>query len=105
MIYPRRRRERLTYQAIYLLAVVGRYFREVHAETFGEFMMAYDAGRAHLVAIRQAEIKRHLRPRDRRDVAFDEGPARVQIEQAAIARVAIRLAPRTQKTPILHPVA
>ena len=67
-------------------------------------MMAYNAGSADLMAVGQAKMKRNLRACYGRNVAFDESPARIEIEQAAIASVAIRLASSAQKALILHPI-
>jgi hypothetical protein len=57
-----------------------RQFSKINAESERELMMSYDARRADVMTVRQAEMQLDFRPRHSRDEAFYESPARSHVE-------------------------
>src|SRR5215216_4687221 len=49
-------------------------------------------------------MQRHFRPRNGRDEALHESPARIYVEQATIAPASINFTPSTEETVELRPV-
>jgi hypothetical protein len=75
-----KRRAPSGYKVINLFAIMRSQLCEINVEAVRELMPSHNARGADVVTIRQTKMQRHLRPRDGRDEALYEGPARRNIE-------------------------